>query len=101
MRNHPAVFIAVLLLILCCAGTAHAKMISGKVVSTDPSTRKVTLSVMEVISGKTSKVDVWVDAQAGFEGISSLNDLKAGDSCWVEAETDSEGNLRASKIAKA
>ncbi len=82
------------------SGNAFAKMLNGKVVSTDASTRKLTLSMMDAVSGETVNADIWVNADAGLQGFGALTDLKKGDNVWVEAESDSEGNLRAAKISK-
>ena len=86
---------------LLLGGTAQAKMISGKLTGVDPTTRKITLSTIDASSGQSSNSEIWTYSNATFSGVASLSELRSGDTVWVEAEQDSEGNLRASQITKA
>lgn len=92
--------IAMLLLgIVIFSPISSAEMISGKVVSFDASTRKLTLSTVHP-SGESVNSDIWINPGASLQGLSSLEEIKRGDTLWVETETDSEGNLRTGKIAR-
>ena len=85
------------LAVLVLASSADAKMISGKISSVDPGTRKISLATADPATGQAKHSDVWVNADAG----GTLSELKPGDQIWVEADEDPEGNLRATKVAKS
>ena len=80
------------------SGSAFAKMLNGKVASVDTQTRKVTLEILDPATGSSSQSEVWLNEGAPSAQIS---EIKSGDTVWVEAEEDSEGNLRASQLKKA
>lgn len=83
------------------SSVGSAALFSGKVSSVDSDTKMLTLEVTNVKTGEISLTEMWVNEDAAFDGFPSLDDVKKGDSVWVEAEQDSEGNWKAGKVAKA
>ena len=98
--NTVRYYLVFLLVFLGAGLNAQAAMISGKVEAYDESTRKVTLSSEDPVSGKSVKTEVWMDSNAKIEQFSPSG-IQPGERVWIDAETDSEGNLRAGSISKA
>lgn len=80
-------------------GTGFAKLVSGKVAAVDETTSKLSVTTTDA-AGAEQTADIWVKSDATLSGVKALNELKAGDEVWVEAEEE-EGNWKASKITKA
>lgn len=74
---------------------------NGKVSFLDSQTRKMTLQITDAVTGQNTESELWVNEDASFTGADSLAALKNGDTVWVEAEMDPEGNWKASKVTKA
>lgn len=89
------------LLTVVFAGPLSAKMINGKVTMADAQTQKLVVQTADPVSGGVLESEIWVNADAVWSGADSFSALKTGDMVWVEAEQDSEGNWKASKITKA
>ena len=86
-------------LLLC--GSAAAKMVNGKVSSIDLQTKRLTLQTTDAVTGQASESEMWIHDEAAFRGAASLADLKPGDTVWVEADEDPEGNWEARQVTKA
>ena len=96
--KHFAIFIGMFLIV---TSLAQAKMISGQVSGVDSGTRKVSVSTVDPATGQSSTSDIWLNPDATYSGVASLDEIKSGDQIWMEAEEDSEGNLRATKVTKS
>src|SRR3989338_4885900 len=69
-------------------GTAYAKLVGGKVVSTDVAASTVTISQTNPETGAEENVAVGVKDTTTYSGADSLASLAAGDEVWVDAEED-------------
>ena len=69
------------------AGTAFAKSIDGKVVSTDAAANTLVVSSMDD-AGAAKESTLSVSGNTAYVGVASLAELKAGDQVTVEAEED-------------
>jgi Cu/Ag efflux protein CusF len=93
MKKAAKTLLSILICFFALNFPVSAETLSGKVAEVDPATGKLT------VEGPDS-VDIWVNPGASMFGISSLADLKAGDTVSVDFETDSEGNKEASSVSK-
>ena len=69
-------------------GTADAKVVLGKVDSIDATAKTLSVSTTDPATGAEEKVSISVPSTATFSGVTSLDELKAGDAVEVEAEQD-------------
>jgi hypothetical protein len=92
--------VSVLIFLLLFSSPVFAKMMNGKISAVDSGTRKLTLQTTDVATGSVSESEMWINGDAVIES-GSLETLKPGDTIWVEAEQDPEGNLKVSKVTKA
>lgn len=92
--------ILVLAAILCFQGVADAKMVAGKVVSTDVTANTVTISTPSA-TGAMEDAIISVAAETQFLGATSIADLSQGDviSATVTEQTV-EGAWQATSISK-
>ena len=93
MRVVSKTFLLVLVYFFAVSFPLFAETISGKVEAVDPATGKLTIAAPDSTA-------VWVNAGADLFGVTSLNELKPGDTVTVEFNTDSEGNKEASSVSK-
>lgn len=68
--------------------TAEAKLVTGKVESVDVTGKTISINAADPATGTESKATVSVDDAATYTGVTSLDQIKAGDDIWVEAEED-------------
>ncbi len=80
--------IALMLATLVFQGAAYAKLVGGKVVSTDVASNTVTLSQTNPETGASENVTVSVNDKTTYAGTDSLSGVKADDEVWVDAEED-------------
>ena len=78
--------LVLLVAFLAFQGTAYAKLVSGKVDSTDATANTLTITHTNPTTGAEEKVTVSVKADTTFSGVAALADLKAGDRVWVDAK---------------
>ena len=69
-------------------GAAYAKLVGGKVVSTDATAKSLTISRINLATGAEENVVVGVTDTTTYSGVASLADLKAGEEVWVDATED-------------
>ncbi len=69
-------------------GSAYAKSIGGKVVSTDAIAQTITISQANAETGAEESVVVSVNDSTTYSGVDALAGLNEGDEVWVEAEED-------------
>lgn len=80
--------IVLMLATLVFQGAAYAKLVGGKVVSTDPAANTVTVSQTNPETGAVENVTISVNEKTTYAGADSLSGLKADDEVWVDAEED-------------
>ncbi|GEM_PF-1598469 len=80
--------IALLLATLVLQGAAYAKLVGGKVVSTDAAANTVTISQTNPETGANENVTVWVNDKTTYSGVAALSGVKANDEVWVDAQED-------------
>jgi hypothetical protein len=100
MKKILAVCFAILLAFVF-SSPVSAKMINGKVSLADSETRKLIVQTVDAVTGGTSESEIWINEDAAWSGADSIAALKAGDTIWVEAEQDPEGNWKASKVTRS
>lgn len=93
MKKIANVLLSMLICFFSFNFSVSAETLSGKVTEVDPATGKLTVEGPD-------PVDVWVNSGVSLFGVSSLEDIKAGDTVTVDFETDSEGNKEASSVSK-
>ncbi len=80
--------IALMLATLVLQGAAYAKLVGGKVVSTNAVANTVTISQTNPETGVNENVAVGVNDKTAYAGVDSLSGLKADEEVWVDAEED-------------
>ena len=88
MKKMQLVMAVLLATFVLYQGAAYAKMVSGKVVSTDVVANTLSLSQMNLVTGIDENVVISVKDTTTYSGVSALADLKAGDEVSVEADED-------------
>ena len=102
MKKMQLVMAILLATFVLYQGTAYAKAVSGKVVSTNVVANTLTLSEKNAVTGADENTVVSVNATTVYSGVSALADLKAGDEVSVEAEQDAAtNNWIATSVKKA
>ena len=80
-------------------GTAEAKTVLGKVSTVDAIAKTLSVSNADPVTGVEEIVSVQVADTATFSGVSSLDQIQAGDEVQIEAEEEAvTGNLKATSI---
>ena len=69
-------------------GSAYAKLVGGKVVSTDAAANSITISQVNPETGTEENVVFSLKDSTTYSGVDSLAGLKAGDEVWADAEED-------------
>ena len=86
------------LVLALMAGTAFAKSIEGKVVSTDAAANTLVVSSTDE-AGNASESSLTVSGNTAYVGVASLGELKAEDQVTVQAEEDAAtGSWNASSV---
>ena len=94
----------VLVAFLVFQGSASAKMVSGKLLGVDTTAKSLSLNTIDPATGSEKKVDVMVSGSTTYSGmgIKAIEDLKAGQEVWVDAEEDiATGNWKATSVKVA
>ena len=88
MKKAQIVMAILVATLMICQGAAYAQLVNGKVVSADPAAKSLTISRTNAETGASEDVVIWTNEQTAFSGTASLEELKAGDEVWVDAEED-------------
>ena len=80
--------IAFMLATLVFQGAAYAKLVGGKVVSTDAAANTVTISQTNPETGDNENVTVSVNDKTAYVGVDSFAGIQADKEVWVDAEED-------------
>ena len=80
-------------------GTAFAGLVHGTVASIDSAAKSVSVNRTNPATGATEKVDIAIGAETTFSGVASMDELKAGDDIWVDAQQDAAtGGWKAASV---
>ena len=86
--NMKKLVIALMLVTLVFQGAAYAKLVGGKVVSTDAAANTVTIGQTNPETGANENVTVWVNDKTTYAGVDSLSGINADAEVWIDAEED-------------